>query len=104
MRDREVPSYLRRECFIRDGFRCVMCFKRSNIDAHHFTPNTHNSSVTWPYEPKNPYVDTKLEDLVTLDDSCHRKAETCDRTSPFYTLLQALVIRNRQVIAVKEVA
>jgi 5-methylcytosine-specific restriction endonuclease McrA len=92
---REVEPKLRRKVFERDGNKCAVCYRKYCLDAHHFYSTT-LSSTSWPYPYKSPYENTQECDLVTLCDSCHAKAHTCAKDSPFFALLQAIVIRNRE--------
>lgn len=96
---REVDPTTRRKIFQRDGNRCVACFKKWKLNVHHF----HHSSISttsWPYSYKSPYDHTEECDLVTLCDSCHAKIHTCAKDSPFFALVQAIVIGNREKAAV----
>lgn len=54
---------IRRQVYMRDGYRCVMCGKKGKLAAHHIVPLrvSHNNS---------------LSNLVSVCDSCHKKLET----------------------------
>lgn len=55
---------LRRECFTRDGFQCVVCGSAININAHHTN-----------YDHVGQH---EIDDLVTLCECCHKKAHETD--------------------------
>jgi len=53
---------IRKQCYRRDGYRCVMCGKKGKISAHHIVPVriSHNNSLT---------------NLVSVCDRCHKRLE-----------------------------
>lgn len=48
---------LRSACLARDGHECVKCGKKKKLQAHH--------------KKYRAWMETKLEDLITLCESCH---------------------------------
>jgi hypothetical protein len=76
----KLARELKRQILERDKHRCVMCWRKYQINVHHF----------WDlYVTHSPYSsDIKNSDLVTLCDSCHGKVHTCDRNSPFYKFIE----------------
>ena len=55
-----VWQNIRREVFKRDGYKCVMCGASHPLNVHH---------VRYPTR----WGEEKLEDLITVCDSCHAK-------------------------------
>lgn len=76
---RKIPRALRKEVKQRDENRCVVCWRKYQLNVHHFyeSPISHN-----------PYHNTQQSDLVTLCPSCHSKLHTCDKHSPFFKLVE----------------
>lgn len=54
---------IRRQVYLRDGFRCVMCGKKTKLHAHHVVPVQVSH-------------DNSLNNLVSVCGHCHRKLET----------------------------
>ncbi len=54
---------IRRQVYMRDGYRCVMCGKKGRLAAHHIVPLrvSHNNS---------------LSNLVSVCAHCHKKLES----------------------------
>ena len=61
----EYWKKLRRECFARDGFRCVKCGSAMNLNAHHLN-----------YDKLGDY--DELENLITLCGACHTEVHKFD--------------------------
>jgi hypothetical protein len=53
---------IRRKVYARDGHRCVLCFKKGKVHAHHIIPVAISH-------------DNSLGNLVTACAKCHRKLE-----------------------------
>lgn len=58
--DRDAYAALCRQVFIRDDWRCQLCGRRSNLQAHHLRYRSHQG----PDSPAN---------LLTLCADCHRR-------------------------------
>jgi hypothetical protein len=54
---------IRRQVYLRDGFRCVMCGKKTKLHAHHVVPVQVSH-------------DNSLNNLVSVCGHCHRKLES----------------------------
>lgn len=54
---------IRKRCYARDGYRCVLCGKKGKLHAHHIVPVKISK-------------DNSLSNLVSVCDKCHRKLET----------------------------
>lgn len=53
---------IRKQVYMRDGHRCVMCGKRGKLHAHHIIPVKISN-------------DNSLSNLVSVCNKCHRKLE-----------------------------
>lgn len=62
--DRDSPLYsnFREKVYARDGFKCVLCKNKKNLNAHHL--NGWSWCISGRYEPSN---------AVTLCGFCHKK-------------------------------
>lgn len=54
---------IRHQVYLRDGFRCVMCGKKTKLHAHHVVPVQVSH-------------DNSLNNLVSVCGHCHRKLES----------------------------
>jgi hypothetical protein len=107
----------RKRVLVRDGYRCIVCHRgpqenkqeeywqsyglevykvsvdlTSRVDAHHV--------AYWVMDLAGHYTDETLPDemVVTLCDSCHGKAGTCSKESPFHKIIENYV---RALLAMK---
>ena len=58
--DRRRWAAARRDCFERDGYRCVECGKAGRLEAHHLVPVS-----------ERPELAYALDNLATLCPGCH---------------------------------
>lgn len=94
--DSEIPRDQRLRVLKRDGYRCVLCWSRSNLHIHHhdimdppdFMEKVKGACVN------DPYLRTEDWDLVTLCGSCHAKVQRADVDSPLYKLVSEYLIRK----------
>ena len=82
----------RKKVMERDGNRCVLCWRRWMLSVHHF-PTTLIPSDPNKWDQKYPEGN-----LVTLCSSCHGKIGVCERNSPFYKMLEEIVVRNGAIM------
>lgn len=89
-----IREAFRTDVFTRDGFKCRVCRKDGELDAHHITDRNEM--------PNGGYV---KENGISLCPICHRKAEqyhinrTCE--PGFHPDELYRLIRSSQVLAVK---
>ena len=53
---------IRKQCYRRDGYRCVMCGKKGKLAAHHIVPVRISKN-------------NSLSNLVSVCDKCHKRLE-----------------------------
>jgi 5-methylcytosine-specific restriction endonuclease McrA len=84
---------LKRRVLERDGHKCVLCWaKGDRLTVHHFLDDP--SDPIFPVNVgsvRDPYVETQMYDLVTLDDKCHGKIEKSDPRCPLASALRTVV-------------
>jgi hypothetical protein len=72
---------IRQQCYIRDGFRCQICYSKSNIQAHH----------TVPFRIIKEH---KLEYLITLCKFHHRKVDNWLRRKEYQDIVRTANINK----------
>ena len=64
MNKKQIRKQFRDDCFRRDEYKCVICGKSGELDAHHITDRKEM--------PHGGYV---KENGISLCSTCHQKAE-----------------------------
>lgn len=81
--ENEFWSNLRKKILLRDGNKCTECGKDSNLHAHHIVPKSIGGT---DYE----------DNLITLCNSCHRKAEYKEFDKSTRTYLKEVYENTKQ--------
>jgi len=96
MKRKPVPKKLRNQILERDEHRCVLCWRKYQLDIHDFFDDPSNPFLppSPPFKSQYPYANRRPFELITLCKSCHGKISTCDKHSPLYQLLVSIVKQN----------
>jgi len=74
-----IPPEIKKQVFERDKYKCVVCGREKNHNAHH----------------KIPYGESILENLITLCEFCHEYVHKILKRKGYAYMSPALAIRKR---------